>query len=255
MARYSKVVRKRKKSGLARFFPERWQAFIARRLLDGVAGAMLLGGLFLLLAMISYAHTDPSLNTATDGAGSIANWMGRPGAYAADMLLQPLGLGALALAGVLALWGMRLMRRDPVSPLWTRFIAAVGAALLLAMASARLPSGGDWLTQAWMGGSAGGLMLNAAAGMMHNFIPSYSHSVAAGIAGVAAAGCLLWAAAVSRDEIAAFGAMIGNAFMAMGAAVASAFQSFIGWVSHYNDPDYEVPVTRKKAAAKKKIEV
>ena len=255
MARYSKVVRKRKKSGLSRFFPERWQAFIARRLLDGVAGAMLLGGLFLLLAMASYSHTDPSLNTATDGAGSIANWMGRPGAYAADMLLQPLGLGALALAGVLGLWGVRLMRRDPVSPLWTRFIAAVGAALLLAMASARLPSGGDWLTQAWMGGSAGGLMLNAAAGMMHNFIPAYSHTVAASIAGIGAAGCLLWAAAVSRDEIAAFGAMIGSAAMAAGAAVAGAFQSFVGWVSHYNDPDYEVPATRKKAAAKKKIEV
>ncbi|MBU0860114.1 MAG: DNA translocase FtsK 4TM domain-containing protein, partial [Alphaproteobacteria bacterium] len=152
MARYSKVVRKKKKSGLARFFPERWQAFVARRLLDAVAAIMVAGGAFILLAVAGYSHTDPSWNTATDNAASIGNWMGAPGAYIADILLQTIGLGALAFGIVLGLWGVRLFRRDTVAPFWTRGIAMVATALFLAMACARLPAG-TWLTHAWLGGS------------------------------------------------------------------------------------------------------
>ena len=54
--------------------------------------ALLIGGglgaaaLLLLLALVSYRPTDPSLNTAA--AGPVRNWVGPPGAWSADLLLS-----------------------------------------------------------------------------------------------------------------------------------------------------------------------
>jgi S-DNA-T family DNA segregation ATPase FtsK/SpoIIIE len=246
MARYSKVVRKRKKTGLARFMPETVQAFIARRLLDAVATVLACAGLFVLIAVAGYDHADPSWNTATDTGTAVANWAGRGGAYVADLLLQTIGLGALALGAALFLWGVRLFRRDILNPFWTRIISAVAACLFFAMASARIPAG-DWLTQAWMGGSGGTMMLDSVAGVLHGIVPSHSHMIVAIFAGVLGAGAMLWTAAVTRDEVAALFGFIWEHTVNAAQFVAAAAQSFIGWVQHYNDPDYEAPARKKKA--------
>ena len=57
-----------------------------RRVAELGALALALAALALLVALVSYHPGDPSLDTAS--AGPVANLAGRPGAVAADLLLQ-----------------------------------------------------------------------------------------------------------------------------------------------------------------------
>jgi S-DNA-T family DNA segregation ATPase FtsK/SpoIIIE len=89
-----------------------WRAGVRRGLSRG--WALLLGGclgaaaLLLLLALVSYRTSDPSLNTAA--AGPVANWLGAPGAWTADLLLSLWGPLAGLLLPLLILTGFRIAR-------------------------------------------------------------------------------------------------------------------------------------------------
>src|SRR5690606_36578595 len=75
-----------------------WEA--AGASLIGIAGAA-------MLALVTWSATDPSFNNAVDGEAR--NLLGRPGAFAGDMLMQTFGLASLVLFVPLAIWGWRLM--------------------------------------------------------------------------------------------------------------------------------------------------
>ncbi len=117
--------------------PVDWRAAFRRaaaRALQ-VTGSVLLYAFtaFLLLALFSYEQTDPSFSTAA--AGPVANWMGRAGAWAADMAY--LGFGLLAyllvpLAYVFArkLWSDAEQEETPHGFRWWRAVIM----LLLGMA-------------------------------------------------------------------------------------------------------------------------
>src|SRR5947208_5111344 len=77
----------------------------ARLLFGSALGAL---ALLLLLALVSYRPTDPSLDTAA--AGPVKNWIGAPGAWAADLLLALFGPTAILLLPLLALAGLRVAR-------------------------------------------------------------------------------------------------------------------------------------------------
>ena len=83
--------------------------------------ALLIGGalggaaLLLLLALVSYHSTDPSLNTAA--AGPVRNWVGAPGAWSADFLLSLFGPPVALLLPLIALIGIRDRRRRSADPL------------------------------------------------------------------------------------------------------------------------------------------
>ncbi len=126
MARYSRIVRKRKKA--LPFLPVSWQAFIARRLIDVTGAGLLAGGLLFLAALASYSHTDPSWNTAGN-SDDIANWLGLGGAYLSDLLLQTLGMGGAIPGVILTLWGLSILRRRAIAPLWLRLASALLATL------------------------------------------------------------------------------------------------------------------------------
>ena len=65
--------------------------------LNEMAGILLLLlAVATLLALVSYSPVDPSANVATD-APRAANWMGLPGAYVADLVLQIVGVMGFAL--------------------------------------------------------------------------------------------------------------------------------------------------------------
>ena len=122
--------------------------------------AALLGGamlgalaLLLLLALVSYRPTDPSLDTAA--AGPVRNWIGAPGAYAADLLLALFGPPAVLLLPLLALAGLRLARGGTAGR-WGKSLLLMLVAVTLVGASAGLLVGGavNGLPAAW-GGALG----------------------------------------------------------------------------------------------------
>jgi S-DNA-T family DNA segregation ATPase FtsK/SpoIIIE len=76
-----------------------------------LGGAMGAAALLLLIALATYHPTDPSLNTSA--AGPVRNWVGPPGAWAADALLSLFGPAAGLLLPLLALSGLRVARGTP----------------------------------------------------------------------------------------------------------------------------------------------
>ncbi len=238
MARYSATVRNKRKKQSTPFLPENMQVFMARRMVDGVALALALIGVALVLALATYNHTDPSWNTARDdNFGGIHNAMGLPGAYLADVLLQTIGLGGLVFGVTLIAWGARFWRRDVIGPVWARVAALLFASICMAAAFARLPAG-DWLLSPWLGGSGGVLILNAITDVFNPLLSGSAHSVVALGAATIGFAALLYACAVTRDEMFGFFGMIWGGVCAAMGWIVERIAAFRDWVSHYNDQDY-----------------
>jgi len=89
-----------------------WRAIFRRSLRRSaeIAGALALlaGLLFLALALVSYHQTDPSVSTAAGGA--VQNWMGAPGAWAAERALFLFGPVAVLLLPLLYVFARKLWR-------------------------------------------------------------------------------------------------------------------------------------------------
>ena len=68
------------------FVPPHVGRFARRRLAEATGAAFAVGALALVIALGTYHPGDPSFNTATSAAP--ANWLGVPGAAAADLLIQ-----------------------------------------------------------------------------------------------------------------------------------------------------------------------
>ena len=83
-----------------RDFPKRRAAEIA-----GLGALASVAGL--CLALLTWSVSDPSLNHATNAR--IHNLLGAPGAIAADLVMQFIGLASVALLTPPAFWGWRLL--------------------------------------------------------------------------------------------------------------------------------------------------
>ena len=89
-------------------------ALLKRRLREVGGIALLSLAMMAALALATWSVQDPSLSHATDAP--VRNLLGRPGAITADLLMQLLGLGALALLLPIAIWGYRLLGHRPLEP-------------------------------------------------------------------------------------------------------------------------------------------
>lgn len=239
MARSKYRVKRTPKSPLARLFPDSVQAFIARRIVDGAGLFFLACGGFVLLSIASYNRADPSFNTA--GAGESAqNWMGESGAALSDLLLQTIGLGALAIGLTFAVWGGRLLARQSLSPLWARFAGMMFGALAASAFFAKIPSG-DWLAQPHMGGSGGIKILQATADFsgFENGLSAMS-AMWGGIAFL----LLCIAFGIGWAQIKWCAQLGFNLVMAGAYAVYDGAVSFVNWVRHYSDDSY-IPEKKK----------
>ncbi|WP_121118907.1 FtsK/SpoIIIE family DNA translocase [Croceibacterium ferulae] len=107
------------------------------------AGLLFAALAFLLLALVSYHQTDPSFSTAA-ASDRVGNWMGVPGAYAADGALLLFGLAAALLLPLLYAFATKLWRdaeaeetphgRRWWQPVGLLLIATVMLATVLALA-------------------------------------------------------------------------------------------------------------------------
>src|SRR5690348_2937420 len=143
--------------------PADWRAAFRRSLaralqISGSAALYLATG-FLFLALISYHQTDPSFSTAASGPP--LNWMGYPGAWAADMALLGFGVIAVLLLPLLYAFARKLWRdseneETPHGRRWWRTVAMmlVGMALLSTVLSLTFDAPGGNLP-ASLGGLTG----------------------------------------------------------------------------------------------------
>ncbi|AKQ40943.1 cell division protein FtsK [Aurantiacibacter atlanticus] len=99
-----------------------------------LTGAVLLYGftIFLALSLLSYSQTDPSLSTA---AGDVVdNWMGKPGAFAADLALISFGWASVLLLPLTYVSARKLWRDADFEEYWDGKWWGAVAMLLLGMA-------------------------------------------------------------------------------------------------------------------------
>ncbi|WP_049767858.1 DNA translocase FtsK 4TM domain-containing protein [Parvibaculum lavamentivorans] len=135
------------------YLPPAVNAFVVRRVVEA-AGIVLVGlASFGLLAVLSWSIDDPSLNNATTRPPG--NWMGLPGAYVADVLLQTLGIACLLLLLPPLVWGIRAFSHRLSSYIVLRVAAWLAATLAAATFFGALPRFAFWPLALGLGGVLG----------------------------------------------------------------------------------------------------
>ncbi len=137
--------------------PESLRAFALRRGAE-LAGLGLIGATAAIaLALSSWSVEDPSFNHAA--RGPVHNLLGAPGAAAADLIMQILGVSAIAFLAPLALWGWRLIAARRLERLKTRLLLWLAGGFLSAGLISLLPVTTRWPLPTGLGGVAGDAIL------------------------------------------------------------------------------------------------
>ena len=135
------------------YLPPAVNDFLLRRVVEAAGVVLMLVSGFGLLAVMSWSIDDPSLNNATTRAPE--NWMGIPGAYVADVLLQTLGLASILLLVPPLVWGVRAFSHKVSSHIVFRVAAWLAATLAAAAFLGALPRFTFWPLALGLGGVLG----------------------------------------------------------------------------------------------------
>jgi DNA segregation ATPase FtsK/SpoIIIE, S-DNA-T family len=174
-------------------------AVLARRLRELGGVALLSVAMILALALATWSVQDPSLSHATDAP--VHNLLGRPGAIAADLLMQLLGLGSLALLLPIAVWGYRLLGHRPLSRERLRAVLWLVGAILAAAFASSLPRSPHWPLPSGLGGVIGDALLRLPATLLHVPLPPTYQFVESIVFGVAALAAFAIAAGIAWRDI------------------------------------------------------
>jgi S-DNA-T family DNA segregation ATPase FtsK/SpoIIIE len=112
-------------------------------------------------ALMTWSVQDPSLSHATSRA--IRNVVGYPGAIGADLLMQILGLGAIMLILLIAVWGWRMMTHRDFDREALRLGCWVLCTVIAAGFASCWPHGGAWPLPTGLGGVVGDALVRAPA--------------------------------------------------------------------------------------------
>jgi len=184
------------------FLPDALRDALRRRLRELGGLALILAATLLALALATWSVQDPSLSHATNVA--VRNALGLPGAIVADLLMQLLGVAALALVLPVAIWGWRLASHRPLNRERIRLAAWMLGVLLAAGCAAALPRSAAWPLPAGLGGVIGDWILRPLALLVGASGPA--RIVVAAALGIAMLVCLAvaaghgWQADAGDDE-------------------------------------------------------
>jgi len=179
-------------------------AALRRRLRELGGVALISLAMLAALALATWSVQDPSLSHATDAP--VRNLLGRPGAVAADLLMQLLGLGSLALLLPIAVWGYRLLGHKRLSHERLRVLLWLAGAVLSAAFASCLPKSPHWPLPSGLGGVIGDAVLRLPVSLFHAPLAGANRLAAAVLLGVAAfaafagAAGVIWRAAANEDD-------------------------------------------------------
>jgi DNA segregation ATPase FtsK/SpoIIIE, S-DNA-T family len=171
---------------------------LKRRLRE--AGGLALIGLAIVaaLALATWSVHDPSLSHATDAP--VHNLLGRPGAIAADLMMQLLGLGSLALLLPIAACGYRLLRDRRLRHERLRLVLWLVGAVLAAAFASSMPHGPHWPLPSGLGGVIGDAVLRLPAVLLHVPLSGGGRLIGGIVLGIAALAALAVTAGLAWRE-------------------------------------------------------
>jgi S-DNA-T family DNA segregation ATPase FtsK/SpoIIIE len=181
------------------FLPDDFLGIIRRRVreLGGLALVALVAAVAAALA--TWSVNDPSLSHAT--SAPVRNILGTGGAIAADLLMQLLGLAAIALIAPIAAWGWRLMTHRALEREFLRLALWFAGILLAAGFAACLPRTHSWPLPTGLGGVLGDLTLRVPAAVLGGPLHGIARMIIAGVLGLAAVAALAVAAGLGFNQV------------------------------------------------------
>ena len=188
--------------------PEQVAAFLKNRAIEGAGVLLIVVALAAYAALFSFHPQDPGWHNATNAAPH--NWLGLPGAYVADVLLQTLGMTAYLLVLPLITWGWRIVSHRGLALIGLQLLILPLGILLLATGMAALPVPDAWPIEAGIGGSIGLVLLRGFESILADFkLPLYAwiYAPLIGLGGLAG---FLFALDITRAEWAALGRAIAR---------------------------------------------
>jgi DNA segregation ATPase FtsK/SpoIIIE, S-DNA-T family len=147
----------RRSSSLIDRLPDPVREFLSRRAAEIGGMAMLALMVAVAVALATWSVDDPSLNNAT--RGTVHNLLGRPGAMIADLAMQLLGLGVVALLLPPLLWSLRLIRFHLFDRSALKLVLWVVGIVSTAAVASALPTTPRWPLPTGMGGVIGDALL------------------------------------------------------------------------------------------------
>ncbi len=157
---------------------------LRRRLREVIGIALISIAMMAGLSLATWSVQDPSLSHATDA--SVHNLLGVPGAIAADLMMQLLGLGSLALLLPVAIWGYRLLSHRRLNHERLRVMVWLFGAVLSAAFASCLPRSAHWPLPSGLGGVVGDAILRVPVVLFHTPLAGTPRLVAAIVLGFAA---------------------------------------------------------------------
>jgi len=139
------------------FLPDDIGAALRRRLRELGGLALIAGVAAVAAALATWSVNDPSLSHATGAPAR--NLLGTPGAIAADLMMQLLGLASIALIAPVAGWGWRLLTHRPLTREVIRIALWLAGVVLFAGFASCLPRTAHWPLPTGLGGVGGDALL------------------------------------------------------------------------------------------------
>jgi S-DNA-T family DNA segregation ATPase FtsK/SpoIIIE len=139
------------------FLPDGVREALRRRLREFGGFGLIVVATLLALALATWSVQDPSLSHATNAP--VRNLLGAGGAIVADLLMQVLGVAALAFILPIAIWGWRLMTHRPLRQERLRLLFWILGVVLCAGCAAALPRSYAWPLPVGLGGVIGDWVL------------------------------------------------------------------------------------------------
>jgi DNA segregation ATPase FtsK/SpoIIIE, S-DNA-T family len=179
-------------------------AVLRRRLREAAGIILICFAIMAALALATWSVDDPSLSHATDA--SMHNWLGRSGAIAADLVMQLLGVGSLALILPIAVWGYRLLGHRPLNRERLRVLLWLAGAVMAAAFASCLPRGIHWPLPCGLGGVIGDAMLRLPAIFLGTPLPAtfrLALAIGLGLAALmafAGAAGLIWRGSAAKED-------------------------------------------------------
>jgi S-DNA-T family DNA segregation ATPase FtsK/SpoIIIE len=194
------------KMGSGPLLPEGSSAFFVRRVSEITGAGLVVLAVMYLAALISYAPTDPSLNSAADGP--VLNWLGSQGATIADLMLQTFGLAAIAPAIAVLTWGALLVRKLGIDTLWLRATCVLSGCVMLAVSLAVFQPFANWPLATGLGGVTGAVLLERLAqalGLLGLDQTDVAAMLTAGVLVLPGLMALIWSLALPTSDWKAMG--------------------------------------------------
>ena len=137
------------------------RAALRRRMHEIIGVTLLAIAGTVALALATWSVQDPSFSNATNAPAR--NMLGLSGAIGADLMMQLLGIGTIALLFPVAAWGWRLLTHRPLDREKARLVLWIAGTFAAAGFASCLPASKAWPLPTGLGGVVGDALLRAPA--------------------------------------------------------------------------------------------